>query len=156
GNVIKYHDFTVTPANEQGVFKSFTDPNGNTISVTAWTADGKVQEVRRSNGALIESELYSYIASGSNSGRVSSAALRRSTDSGSTWSTVRQVQYTYYSGEAHGNTGDLKLALVQDGSGNTLDTTYLRYYTGEANGYVHGLKYVFRPEDYARLTAALG
>ena len=70
--------------------------------------------------------------------------------------TVRQVQYTYYSGEAHGNTGDLKLAQIQDGSGNTLDTTYYRYYTGEANGYVHGLKYVFRPESYARLTAALG
>jgi hypothetical protein len=31
------------------------------------------------------------------------------------------------------------------------------YYTsGQANGYQHGLKYVFNPQSYARLTAALG
>src|SRR5262249_9587729 len=52
GDVIKYNDFTVTPANEQGVFKSFADPNGNTISVTSWTSDGKAGEVQRSNGSL--------------------------------------------------------------------------------------------------------
>jgi hypothetical protein len=156
GNVIKYNDFTVTPANEQGAFKSFTDPNGNAISVTSWTADGKVQEIQRSNGSLIESYLLSYISSGTNAGLVSSVVLRRSTNGGTTWTTVRQVQYTYYSGEAHGNTGDLKLAQVQDGSGNTLDTTYYRYYTGESGGYTHGLKYVFRPDSYARLIAGQG
>src|SRR5262249_35877689 len=110
GDVLKYSDFTVTPANEQGAFKSFADPNGNTTSVTSWTAAGKVGEVQRSNGSLIESELYSYVASGSNAGLVSSVILRRSTNGGTSWTTVRQVQYTYYSGEAHGNTGDLKLA----------------------------------------------
>jgi RHS repeat-associated protein len=156
GDTIKYNDFTVTPANEQGVFKSFADANGNTISVTAWTTDGKVQEVQRSNGSLIESELYSYISSGSNAGLVSSVVLRRSTNGGTSWTTVRQVAYTYYSGEAHGNTGDLKLAQVEDASGNILDTTYYRYYTGESGGYTHGLKYVFRPDSYARLTATLG
>jgi YD repeat-containing protein len=156
GDVIKYNDFTVTPANEQGAFKSFTDANGNTISVTSWTGDGKVQEVQRSSGSLIESELYSYLSNGVNAGLVSSVVLRRSTNGGTTWTTVRQVQYTYYGGEAHGNVGDLKLAQVQDGSGNTLDTTYYRYYTGESGGYTHGLKYVFRPDSYARLVAAQG
>jgi RHS repeat-associated protein len=156
GNTLKYNDFTVSPANEQGAFKSFADANGNTIMVTSWTSDGKVGEIQRSNGSLIESELYSYIASGSNAGLVSSVLLRRSTNGGSSWTTIRQVQYNYYSGEAHGNTGDLKLAQVQDGSGNTLDTTYLRYYTGESGGYTHGLKYVFRPDSYARLVAAQG
>jgi hypothetical protein len=156
GNVIKYNDFSVTPANEQGVFKSFTDGNANTIAVTSWTGDGKVAEIQRSNGSLIESELYSYLSSGVNAGLVSSVVLRRSSNGGTNWTTVRQVQYTYYSGEAHGNTGDLKLAQVQDGSGNTLDTTYYRYYTGESGGYTHGLKYVFRPDSYARLVAAQG
>jgi RHS repeat-associated protein len=157
GNTFKYNDFTVTPANEQGVFKSFADANGNTIAVTSWTSDGKVGEIQRSNGSLIESYLYSYIPTGqTNAGLVSSIVLRRSTNAGSTWTTIRQVQYTYYAGEAHGNTGDLKLAKIQDGSGNTLDTTYLRYYTGESGGYTHGLKYVFRPDSYARLVAALG
>jgi RHS repeat-associated protein len=156
-DLIYYNDFSSSvPANERGVFKSFVDANGNVASVTAWTSDGKVQEIQRSNGSLVESYLYSYLASGSNAGLMSSVVLRRSTNGGSTWSTVRQVQYTYYSGEAHGNTGDLKLAQVQDGSGNTLDTTYYRYYTTESGGYTHGLKYVFRPDSYARLTAALG
>lgn len=156
GDLIRFNDFTVTPANEQGVFKSFIDPNGNTISVTAWNSDGKVQDVQRSNGSLIESELYSYIGSGTNAGLVSSVVLRRSTNGGSSWTTVRQVAYTYYSGEAHGNIGDLKLAKVEDANSNVLDTTYYRYYTGEGGGYLHGLKYVFRPDGYARLVAAQG
>jgi hypothetical protein len=61
GNLIRFNDFTVTPAYEQGAFKSFIDANGNLISVTNWTAAGKVGEVQRSNGSLIESELYSYM-----------------------------------------------------------------------------------------------
>ena len=157
GNQIRYNDFTVTPANEQGALKSFTDPDGNVTAVTAWTSAGKVQEIQRTSGSLVESYLFSYIPTGqTNAGLMSSVILRRSSNGGSTWTTVRQVMYTYYSGEAHGNTGDLKLAQVQDGSGNTLDTTYYRYYTGESGGYTHGLKYVFRPDSYARLTAALG
>jgi RHS repeat-associated protein len=159
GDVIKYNDFTVTPANKQGVFKSLTDPYGNSVAVTAWTADGKVQEIQRSNGSLIESYLFSYLASGPNAGLLSSVVLRRSSNGGANWMTVRQVQYTYYSGEAHGNVGDLKLVQVQDGSSlpNTLDTTYYRYYTpSDSGGYTHGLRYVFRPDSYARLVAAKG
>ena len=159
GAQIHYNDFSGSvPANEQGTFKSYNDSNGNIVSVTAWTSDNKVQEIQRTSGSLVESYLFSYIPSGqTNAGLVSSVVLRRSTNGGSTWTTVRQVQYTYYDGViAHGNLGDLKLAQVQDGSGNTLDTTYYRYYTGESGGYTHGLKYIFRPDSYARLTAALG
>src|SRR5262249_41089160 len=36
------------------------------------------------------------------------------------------------------------------------DTTYYRWYTGESGGYTHALKYVFRPDSYARLVAAQG
>jgi hypothetical protein len=54
----------------------------------------------------------SYIASGqTNSGLVSSVVLRRSTNGGTSWTTSRQVAYTYYDGViAQGNLGDLKLA----------------------------------------------
>ncbi len=75
---------------------------------------------------------------------------------GGAWTIIRQVAYTYYaSGEAHGNVGDLKLA-VQDASGNALDTKYYRYYVNESTGYQHALKYVINPQSYARLVAALG
>ena len=47
--------------------------------------------------------------------------------------------------------------MVEDASGNALDTTYYRYYTSNSSiGYTHGLQYVFEPDSYARLTAALG
>src|SRR5205807_9832092 len=52
--------------------------------------------------------------------------------------------------------GDLKLAAIEDGSGNALDTKYYRYYTTESGGFAHALKFVFEPQSYARLVAALG
>jgi hypothetical protein len=78
---------------------------------------------------------------------------------GGAWSMVRQVQYSYYNGTQQygGNLGDLMTATIEDGLGNVLSTDYYRYYMpGDANGYQHGLKYVFNPQSYARLTAALG
>ena len=103
-----------------------------------------------------ESYLYTYVSSGVNTGLIANVTLRRQINGGS-WSTVRQVVYTYYDGsQAHGNAGDLEMANVEDGSGNILDTEYYRYYTGESGGYVHGLKYYFDTAAYARLAAAFG
>jgi RHS repeat-associated protein len=161
GEVLKFYDFgSVPPAARKGLFKSLTDQYGNVTSVTSWTGD-KPAEVRRSNGSLIESYQYSYIASGVNAGLLSGVVLRRSTDGGSTWTTVRQTAYTYYDGTtANGNANDLKLVQVEDGATptpNVLDTSYYRYYkSGDANGYAHGLKFAFGPQSYARLVAALG
>jgi hypothetical protein len=74
------------------------------------------------------------------------------------WTNIRQVAYTYYDGstDTHGNAGDLKLAVIEDGSGNAIDTKYYRYYTTESGGFTHALKFVFEPQSYARLVAALG
>jgi RHS repeat-associated protein len=163
GDQIHFADFGVTQAAQRGAFKSYVDPNGNTTTVTSWTGAGRAAEVQRStvsNGNTItESYLYGYISSGNNSGLLQSVTLRRQTNGGA-WSTVRQVQYTYYNGTtSYGNLGDLQLAQVKDGSGNVLDTDYYRYYTpldaGTA-GYSGGLKYVFGTESYARLVTALG
>src|SRR5207237_1887146 len=142
------------PTNEQGTFQSYTDPYGHVTQVTSRATDGRIAEVQRTltqspsggtngpqgpgNTTYIESYLNTFITSGPNINRVPNVTLRRKSDLTS-WSTVRQTVYTYYSGEAYGNTGDLKLFQVEDGSGNIIDTSYFRYYTGESGGYVHGL-----------------
>jgi hypothetical protein len=68
------------------------------------------------------------------------------------------VAYAYYDGtQTYGGTaGDLLTAKVEDGSGNTLDTSFYRYYKTESGGYAHALKYVFDPASYSRLVATLG
>ena len=112
------------------------------------------------SGGTSVSELYqySYIPFGlPNAGLVSSVVLSREVGGGPAV-TVRQVAYTYYvTGDPYGNTGDLETATVEDANGNALDTTYYRYYTSDGpTGYADGLEYVFGPDAYGRLTAALG
>jgi hypothetical protein len=128
--------------------ESLTDPAGNTTSVTSWTGDkpAEVQRTNTTNGTTVtESYLYTYTGS-----LITNAMLRRQVNGGS-WTTVRQTANTY---DANNN---LKLAVVEEGSGNALDTTYNRWYTsGQANGYAGALKYKFGPQSYARLVAALG
>jgi RHS repeat-associated protein len=162
GKVLKFKDFSSgVPTAEQGTFYSLTDQFGDTTSVTAYTSSNQIQEVQSSSTVgsttITESYLYTYLTSGTNSGLMSNVTLRRKVNSGS-WTTVRQVAYTYYDGVTNaslGNAGDLELAVIEDGSGNALDTYYYRYYvSGDSNGYLHGLKYAFGPQAYERLAAA--
>ena len=83
--------------------------------------------------------------------------LRRKVGSGS-WSTVRKVEYDYYtSGESGGNLGDLRRATVTDASSNVLDQNYYRYYkTNTSTSYQGGMKYALDTDAYARLKAAAG
>jgi RHS repeat-associated protein len=162
GDQVRFSDFTTTyTAAQQGTFAQYQDPNGNTASVTSYTG-GKPAEIQRALGGglspVTESYQYSYVASGTNAGLMSGAVLRRQSGMGGSWTTVRQVAYTYYNGtESYGDAGDLKLAVVEDASGNALDTTYYRYYTSNTSpGYTDGLHTVFGADAYSRLTAALG
>jgi hypothetical protein len=148
------------PLAQRGELASFTSPGGVTMAVTSYTTSGQIQEMQRketSNGTTtIESWLYNYVSGGANAGLLSSVTLRTQVNGGS-WTTVRQAQYTYYDGTQQygGSAGDLMTASVLDGSNNVLETSYYRYYTsGQTNGYTHGLKYVFNPDSYERLTAA--
>ncbi len=161
GDQVRFGDFSgSTAAAHQGQFVSFTDPAGNVTAVTAYASGGQIGEVQRSAGSVVESWLYSYLTTGVNSGMLQNVTLRRSTDGGSSWTVVQQVQYAYYDGsQPYGNVGDLMTATIEDGAANVLDTYYYRYYTAAdvaagANGYAHGLKYVFTPDSYARLAAA--
>jgi RHS repeat-associated protein len=162
GNQLQFYDFSSTwPNNQQGMLKSFTDPNGNTTNVTSHTADGKIAEVQHSStvGAttIIESYQYNYLTNGINAGLLQYITLRRQVNGGA-WSTVRLVAYSYYDGTTiGGNPGDLMLAQIEDAATpapNILYTSYYRYYKrGEANGFEHGLKYAFSPVSFARLSA---
>jgi RHS repeat-associated protein len=76
---------------------------------------------------------------------IARVTLERSSNGGSSWSTVRLVDYTYYTGrvssgggfvnDSNGRLGDLKLAEVKDAAGSVIDTKYYRYYkfTGEGD-----------------------
>jgi YD repeat-containing protein len=164
GDPVRFNDFaTSSPASEQGQFVSFTDPGGNVTSAT-WAA-GQIQTVTRSSGALFEGWFYTYYPAGNaNAGLLSNVALKRSTDSGSHWTVVRQVAYAYYDGSTlvHGNQGDLMTATVEDPGGNAIDTSYYRYYTPaelanpNVHGYVGGLEFVFAADSYGLLVGARG
>ena len=135
-----------------------TDAAGNDIAVTAVTGDGKVSKVQRTFGSLIESYEYAYLGSGTNAGKVERLTLNRSTDGGTSWAVIRLAEYAYYgTGESFGNAGDLKTATVRASVGGAvLDQRYYRYYTSNtAPGYTGGLQFVFGPESFARLDAAL-
>jgi hypothetical protein len=151
---------------QRGQFARYTSSDGVKM-IASDNSNGQIAEMRRSatvNGnTTTESWLYSYLPSTDpNAGLLSNVTLRTQVNGGA-WTTVRQVQYSYYDGTQTygGNLGDLMTATVEDGSGNVLNTSYYRYYTqadlnnGQA-GYLDGLKYVFSPDSYDRLTSALG
>src|SRR5262249_39626111 len=101
---------------------------------------------------------YNYIQTGYTAGLLDSVVLRRRVNAGA-WNVVRQVSYTYYDGSLYwmSNAGDLRTVTILDGVGNALDTYYYRYYARyDTSGYIGGLKYVFGPDAYRRLVAALG
>jgi RHS repeat-associated protein len=168
GDQIVFNGFgSSRPAAQRGELASYTDATGVTMAVTSYTSDGHIAEMQRSttsgSDTITESWLYRYLPStDSNAGLLSGVTLRTQVNGGA-WTTVQQVQYTYYDGTQQygGNPGDLMTATVTDGSGNVLDTNYYRYYTsvdlqnGQA-GYYDGLKYAFNSASYERLTAALG
>jgi hypothetical protein len=91
GDQIVYNSFSsFVPAAERGSFKSYTDPNGNGLSVTSVTTDGKPAETQYSGNFVIHSYVFSYIASGTNAGLLSSVMLRNKVGTNS-WVNVEQV-----------------------------------------------------------------
>jgi RHS repeat-associated protein len=158
GNQLQFFDFSSNwPNNLQGQLASFRDAYGNATTVINWAPDGRITEVQRSSivsgTTITESYLSTYLTSGINAGLLQNVTLRRQTNGG-TWSKVRQVSYTYYDGTTPGGSpGDLMLAKIQDDGGNILSTYYYRYYKrGETGGFEHGLKYVFNPNSFLRLS----
>jgi hypothetical protein len=162
GDQMQFYDYSSSwPTLQQGHFKSWTDPYGNSVSVTSFTSAGQIAEVQRSTtvGSVTttESYVYTYLPTSDPNAELIQSIVFRTQVNGGSLTTVRQVNYAYYlSTDTTGNLGDLKTAQILDGSGNLLDTQYYRYYrSGDANGYTHGLKYYLSASSYARLAAAV-
>ncbi|HEX8910754.1 MAG TPA: hypothetical protein VF796_00245, partial [Humisphaera sp.] len=167
GEQYRFYDFSTSlPSNQRGSFKGYRDAAGNEVTAHAHDGDGNLTEARHSVTAnsvtTVESFLYDYLTSGANDGRLERVTYRTSTNAGSTWTTVRKAEYAYYEGtgtgeDAFGTLGDLKTAVVKDGAGTVLDTTYYRYYPDDtsSDGYAGGLQFVLYADDYARAAAGL-
>ena len=145
GAVSTFYDFAVSPTAKQGKLKGFTDKGRNATTFT-YNTDGTIDTVSRTDGTTTETFVYSYA-----SGRISKVEQRRN------GVTFRQIAYTYYgSGANHGNIGDLKYAVLEDGAGGEISTSYYRYYTSTGStGYQGGLQYAFNGDAFARLRGTL-
>ncbi len=163
GDVLVFSGFVGVASGQQGQLSSYTDPGGDVTSVTGRNADGQTTRVQRSamsgGNTVTESYVYDYVSSGVNAGLLQDVTLERQINNGPE-TVVRQVVYTYYDGsQPYGNAGDLMTAVTEDASGNPIDTSYYRYYTAAdagSIGYVHGLKYSYDTESFARLETAVG
>lgn len=163
GNRFSFADFVNNPPLLRGKLVGVQDPFGNPTALQWNPGNGQLMVVQRtdpSTGA-IESYGYSYIQDprDDNVGLLQNVRLFHQ-DNGQPVQLVRQVEYVYYHlGEPNGNQHDLKTATVKDGAGNVLDTSYYRYWPRRLNGDglpFDGLKYVVKPQSYARLMAAVG
>ena len=156
GERYQLHDYDQT-AFPGGLLASHVSQAGQVTAVTAYTAEGRIEEIQRSVtvGASTTTEAFRY--GYTIDGRIDSVTLRRRENAGP-WNDIRQVLYEYYgAAENYGSLGDLKRARHQvPQGGNWVDSEihYYRYYkSGETGGFVHGLKYVVDPQAYSRMLA---
>lgn len=172
GTVMFFHD--MAHASRPGGFLSMTEPGGNSLTVTQESGD-RILEVERStivNGTTItDSFLYEYFPDGENQGRLISCTLRRRTGS-DPWKNITRAVYSYYGSEDDfGSLGDLRTATRQvwqtagssssssseDGAWSDVGTQYYRYYQdGDTHGSAHDLKFICKPEAFAKLSADTG
>jgi hypothetical protein len=173
GNVTYFNDFSPVLGAVQGRFVKFQKPYDGAPHAATATRDsssGLLTEVQRNDpsagNSAYESLLYTFQTDANH--YLASVTLRRGPSNTGSWTTVRQVQYTYYDGSTpDGAAGNLQSATVWGYDDNDptqvlhpLDTTYYRYYpqdtTGPTGGFAGALKYVLEPQSYARLKAAYG
>src|SRR5207248_6120910 len=92
GNVLAFNDFSAAvTANQRGLFKRYTDRDGNAVAVLGYDANGHITEVQRSavvSGVTVtESWLSTYLTSGPGAGQLGNVKLRRQTNGGA-WTVV--------------------------------------------------------------------
>ena len=143
--------------NPVGLFSSQRTAGGQVTRVASYTADGRIGEIQRGTtlGGVTTTESFLYAYNGD--GQATALTLRSQVNGGA-WNPIRKVVYEYYAdGESYGSPGDLKRArtqVPQGGGWADVQIHYYRYYlSGDPNGFVHGLKYVVKPNTYATMTA---
>lgn len=157
GYVSVFYDFVSTTGVMSGKLYHFIDPDGH---ITAPTYDPTTKQltgyVRSDGGVNSDGFLYSYYASGANTGQMQ--YVTHQVDGAN----VQQSSYTYYDGitnASNGGLNDLESELIQEWDVATsswvdIGTNYYRYWTSNTSpGVIHGLKYVVGPEAYARMVA---
>jgi hypothetical protein len=150
GRQLTVADFSAFSAPIQGQLLSFADAFGNNVIINRDPTTHQVTKVRRTDPGITETYNYSYVPSGPDAGLLSNVTLQRGSppDEGPI---VRQVSFTYYAGGTDGgNASNMQSAIVSDGAGNALDTTYYRtYLAGDTNGFIGGIKMVVGPQSFA-------
>ncbi len=176
GNVTYFNDFSMSvPASQQGRFLMFQKAYGDAPHAYLASRDassGVLTKMLRNDPSAgpnaYEAFLYAYQSDPN--AYLDNVMLVRGPTSTGPWTTVRQVQYTYYDGSTpDGAAGDLQSATIWGYDDNDptkvlkpLDTTYYRYYAADTinadgtGGFTSALKYVLEPQSYARLKAATG
>ncbi len=152
GQILKFFGFDAAiPVAKQGQFKSLTDPYGHAWTPT-YNGSNQVTEFVMGTSPTL-GYYYTYFTSGAHNGKLQYVTLKRGTTN------LRRIEYQYHpGGDGFGAVNDLKLAIEQQWNGSawvTLASTYRRYYDADGgDGFTHGLKYVLKPEGYARMVAA--
>jgi hypothetical protein len=151
GNKATFFSFNLSlPEAKRGKLKSYTPASSSGITIT-YDGANRVQTVERTDGTKTERWSYEYFPDGSKN--LERVTLKQVV--GSTETTVRRVEYEYYTNASgqHGKLDDLKRATISDGTTN-LETKYYRYYRiGDLLGTPGALKFVVEPASYARLKA---
>lgn len=151
GGQIHFYRYGATPTPKDGMFKSYTDPYGNSTSTVYDDPTGELLTVTRSNNLVQEQWVFAYTTINSVN-QISSVTLERRAGNGS-WNTARSVSYDYYDGTTYGGPlGYLKTATIKDLNGVTTGIWGYRYFiTNDTNpsGNVGDLKMVFDPRSSA-------
>ena len=147
------------PPNLGGRLKSRVQGNG-VVTLVSYDQNLSIASMEKSlEGDQLSAGLYYTIAdSGDHQGRILAAEQRISR--GGIVTPTKRWSYTYYaSDEDYGSLNDLKTAEIEIYNGQTaqwesLGVTYYRYYLASSGiGFQHGLQYVVKPEDYARMVS---
>jgi hypothetical protein len=102
GQIFHFNDFTNPSLAAQGQLNLMIDQAGNTLTLTRFPVGdpngGKVQEQQWTSGAggAVDSFVYTYIPTGLlNAGLLQNVLRRRKPSTGGSWTTFRQVAYTF-------------------------------------------------------------
>lgn len=164
GTKLIFADFSGNwDTSQKGMLISKTMPSGVSWEVATW--ENYLPKVLRatypqpgSDPDVVEELEYTY-ATGTD--RISRITFRRG-PSGGTLTTLRTVDYEYYTStvSGKGSAGDLKNVTIYDGDDTApiRDQQYYRWYTDTAGGigYAGGLKMWISGDSYKKASQALG
>lgn len=146
-----FNDFSTNWATVlQGKLASTIDANGNPTTYTYNGATRQLTSVSRTYNGSTETFSYTY----NGNGQLTNVSLSRAG-----YGVVRQAAESYWDGTTGGgNAGDLQKVVLEDGSGNALDTRFYRYYSlmngaDAGGGTGDAVQYFFGPQSYVRALA---